>query len=471
VRTLDREEVWAALQRGEYEAVATSPHGALDALMFLALELGVFDALAHLKPQRQRAGIPDILLLRILAVLPFLEVAGLSAAGEELFADPAILLQLGFSIQHLQQGFNRRHRGARVADKALPLHAEVLRQELERLDPEGLAAFRRACVGELFARGLVRGGLYALDGSGLGDRFQVVGLLNASREQPLWINWRVLPGDASEKEAEAAVVREMVEEVEELGGPGTIEWLRMDALYADGPLLAWLEHGRGIHALVREPEDRLLYQDLEGLVRGGLVAWDEHRETRWVGGHQEQRRVGVASSSDLTSWEGYMEAARSLGAQQPVLWGALIRSEPLQPPGDVHTGGLVSTVPFPNAWAGYTFWRQRWRIENNGFREIKEGWSLERAPWSWHHERVVEGRVTLTLVAYNVAQVAKTQQGAHLQGRGIRRMRRALGREYGTAPVVVFTEDHFAVFHIEELLTLLGHPPRHALWHPPPALS
>ncbi|HEY53811.1 MAG TPA: hypothetical protein G4N94_10170 [Caldilineae bacterium] len=40
LRRLDREAVLKALSTGEYEAIATSSHGALDELMHLAVALG-----------------------------------------------------------------------------------------------------------------------------------------------------------------------------------------------------------------------------------------------------------------------------------------------------------------------------------------------------------------------------------------------------------------------------------------------
>ena len=52
----------------------------------------------------------------------------------------------------------------------------------------------------------------------------------------------------------------------------------MDTCYADGPLLAWLEYERHVHALVRLLEDRQLHQDLAGLLRGGLIASRTHTD-------------------------------------------------------------------------------------------------------------------------------------------------------------------------------------------------
>lgn len=467
LRRHDRAAVVAGLQNGEYEAIATSGQSAVDELVHLSIELGVFEALRLIRVLRERQGIPDELLLRALAVLPFVEALGLSSAAGELVKDAALLLEIGYSIRQVQEGFNGRHHGG--DKKAKPHHVEVLRQELARIDLGSLDKFRQACIGELFRRGRV----CAIDGSGLKKRYRMVGLLSVCKGQPLWLSWRLLKGEQSEKGGKASVVRGLVEDVIASGGAQAIEWLLMDALYADGPLLAWLEHGCGIHALVRLPEDRLLYEDLQGLASHGLTDWQTHSDVRYVRGHRQLRPVSVTMAAQLTSWDSFVAAGQGYGVEHPSLWAALVHSVDKAKPEEVEDWALVSTHPFNSAWAAYSLWRRRWLIENGGFRELKEGWHLERAPWSWTDDVVVAARLTFTLIAYNVAQIAKTAKGRQLTDRGIRRLRRDLNATYGPAPVIVFTEQAFAVFHIEEIMALVGLSPRHSLRPMPraPALS
>ena len=127
---------------------------------------------------------------------------------------------------------------------------------------------------------------------------------------------------------------------------------------------------------------------------------------------------------------------------------------------------MVSTRPFAKAWSACTFWRGRWRVENNGFREIKEGWHLEKPPWSRVHATVVGARITFTLIAFNVAQVAKSSRGRQLIARGIRRLRREIVGDNGQAPVIVFAGDAYGIFHIEELLAAVRLPPTFHLHRP-----
>jgi hypothetical protein len=471
-RRNDRAMVLECLQQGEYDAIATTSQGALDELAHLTAALGVWDALAVIQVHREREGIPDDLLLRTLTVLPFIEAVGLSAAAETLFQDAAILLQLGYSIFQIQQGFNERHHAnaPTKTEQSCPCHPDVLRQELARIDLASLHAFRKASVRPLFERRLVRGKTYAIDGSGIGDRWRVVGILNVNPERALWVTWRVLSGSASEKGKEASVVREMVDEVREIGGADAIEWLLMDALYADGPLLAWLKVQRQIDALVRLPEDRELYEDLAGLIRLQPKRWQTHTDVRYLAGHKQTREVAVAAESDLSSWDSFVEAASGAGAPTAKLWGCLIRAVDVETQ-ETEEWALVSTRPFSTGWQGYTFWRQRWHIENNGFREFKEGWHVEQAPWTYANDAVVWGRVTFTCIAFNVAQIAKTTQGRRLAHLGIRRLRRELTRQVGAAPVIVFARDCYGVFDIEEIVTALGAPPAFSLRRGHAALS
>ena len=74
----DKAAVAEALRRGERPDLATTmASGPLDELVTLHQELGIFAILDELEVQRARAGVPDEVLLRTLATLPFVEAASL----------------------------------------------------------------------------------------------------------------------------------------------------------------------------------------------------------------------------------------------------------------------------------------------------------------------------------------------------------------------------------------------------------
>ena len=180
-----------------------------------------------------------------------------------------------------------------------------------------MAAGPQAAVAPLYQRQLVRGQVYAIDGSGLGNDFRLVCLVCVSARRPVIVAWRLLEGQASEKGKEAAVTRELIEQALALGGPECIGLLLADALYCDGPLLAWLAYDKGIDVLTALPSDRQMFADLLGMARRGAVAWTRHRYVRTIQGHKQMRTVEVAAVGDLTSWDSFVEAARRYGEPDP----------------------------------------------------------------------------------------------------------------------------------------------------------
>jgi hypothetical protein len=348
----DREAVLAALRRGERPDLATTAAcGPLDELVALHDELGIFRVLDRVPVQRHRAGLPDHLLLRTLATLPFVADLSFAGAAGALFREPAVLLQLGWAPAQIRTGGNGRHRhpDGRQAE-SLPCHPDTLRDELRRITARAWDKAQRAGVQALYRRRLVAGKVYAVDGSGLGPGLRLVCLVSVGGDRPFLVAWRLLEGDASEKGREAAVTKELIEQALALGGDGCIELLLADALYADGPLLAWLKYGKRIDALVALPPDRLLYQDLQGLARGGLIRWTKHRYVRTVAGHKQRRVVDVASSGGLTSWEGFTEAAAQQGAAAASLWGCLIRQREPEAWPVAEAEALVSTRAWPDGF-------------------------------------------------------------------------------------------------------------------------
>jgi len=262
------------------------------------------------------------------------------------------------------------------------------------------------------------------------------------------------------------VTRSLVEQALALGGTGCIRLLLADALYADGPLLAWLKYVHGIDALVPLPEDRLLYADLSGLAAQGLIPWTEHRYVRTVAGHKHLRTVAVASAGDLTSWDSFVEAARGYGAPHATLWACLIREKDA-PPGAPLPQGLVSTRPWADGFAALQAYRPRWHVEDDTYRELKEGWALEEQHWG-RDSAAVRAHLTLTCLACNTAQVYRTRAGEQLAKRGIRRLRRVQQPALGAAPAVVYVAGCYAVLALEEVLGVLGLPVRESL-RPGPA--
>src|SRR6266568_2583904 len=123
---------------------------------------------------------------------------------------------------------------------------------------------------------------------------------------------------------------------------------------------------------------------------------------------------------------------------------------------------LVSTRRFSDGFAALQAFRPRWHIEDDTYRELKEGWGLEQQRWG-RDVAAALGRTTLTCLAFNTAQVYRLQAGERLAAVAIRRLRRLRQRELGSAPAVIYLAGCYGVFSLEELLDVLGTAPRESL--------
>ena len=170
----------------------------------------------------------------------------------------------------------------------------------------------------------------------------------------------------------------------------------------------------------------------------------------------------VASAGDLTSWDGFVEAAARHGAPAATLWGCLIQDmAPTTQPVE-EARALVSTRPWADGAAALHAYRPRWHIENDAYRELKEGWGLEDQRWGWD-DAAAHGRLTLTCLAFNTAQVYRSRAGQQTAQRAIRRLRQQHQPTLGPAPAVIYLNGCYAVLALEDLLAVLGVPVRERL--------
>jgi hypothetical protein len=275
----------------------------------------------------------------------------------------------------IRQGSNGRHRHPDGRqEESLPCHADTLRDALRRVEESAWLRAQAAGVKALYQRQLVRGRVYAIDGSGLGDDFRLVALVRVSATRPIIVALRLLSGQASEKGKEAE----------------------------------------------------------------------------------------VTATGELTSWEGKTLAAASYGVADASLWACLIRDVTTEEAAAEPPRALVSTRRFSDGFAALQAFRPRWHIEDDTYRELKEGWGLEKQRWG-RDVAAALGRTTLTCLAFNTAQVYRLQAGERLASMAIRRLRRHRHRELGSAPAVLYVAGGSGVFSLEELLDVLGAAPRESL--------
>jgi len=97
-------------------------------------------------------------------------------------------------------------------------------------------------------------------------------------------------------------------------------------------------------------------------------------------------------------------------------------------------------------------------IENTTFRELKQGWLINSIPKKT--EAAIRTHAFLTLCMFNMCRAYRTRIGRNITEEGIRRFRRHTCAETRNK-IVIISDDCYGIFDLEELMILLGKPPKY----------
>lgn len=453
----NQEQVEAAVREGAYDAVFLSGHNLFDELVALLVATGVFAVFKVLRINRKRPGIPDEMMIRVLLVSILLRCPSIRAIPERLFGDHGVLRFLGFNVRELEEGFNKRG----GPDKEKPFSHETIYDLWGEghLEEASIADAADEYFRKLFAQGLVAGTTYVLDGTsviGGKTRRLLVLLLNVRGGREVVAEYRLRQQKEGEEpqKGELTLGKEVVKAA--LAAGANIRQLIVDRGYIDGPWMKELD-AKGIDLLVRIKEDMALFEDLEGHGRAQGAEWKGAEVVRRIGGRNVLYWVRVLLVKGLESWDSY----------EGPLTGLLIEYVPLEGKDAFKSYRMALVTPrkYDDPWVMLDHWGLRWRIENSGNRELKEGFLLEKGLWS-DHPTAVALSVFLRVIAYNTFRLYVSKQGKGWVIRGLRELHREVLHAAGLF-VIVEAGGEFGIFTIVEFAYLLGKPPRLQGSHPP----
>jgi hypothetical protein len=450
----NRDRVRKALLSGHVDEVVTLRATAFDELAAAMHAFGYWEQLESIEValQKDEDDVPHSLLLRELAVMPLLRIPNPNQAPTYLFQDYGVLRFLGFTVAQIRDGFNDKGvRSPTGKARMRPHHRDTLYHALKHVKMGSLARYREDHQRALVEHGLVQGGIFAVDGTGLrhSDRHVVI-LQQLSGAAPFIVDWRVQgPG------RELAAGREMVAQLKEMIGAEQIRWLLMDGAYVDGAWLAELQQ-QGIGAAVRVYEEMDICEEMQLLSQYPEHAFEPYRYVRTIQGHKEWHEMELAFGEGLKMWPSYRQAwAERPEEPCPGLWGVLVREEREDKDGQLKqiVWGVVFTRPVAGRAAGYQLWRQRWDIENRGMRELNQGGWMESQTWG-RSEAAVRTSIALKIGAHNCYCLMRTDLGEQWAATGLRSLQQYL---YGAPPLVMVVSDgEYMLLTAEELVTSLG---------------
>lgn len=485
----NKQEVVGRLKRGEYEMITGNGVGLMDRFFAFMRELGFLDLVEEVKGEGyERVMIPVAKLLMAYQSKVLLGIASMNQVPDLLFNEVGILKLIGFTARQIKEGYCERGGGKRPG----PFHKDTLADALEKLAPEEVAGLFNETVQLLAQAGFFpRKKLKViLDSSDLEttDQYEGVGKKTVEKRiKDKWgkiqtievtvYGWKLIMLQEIQSrmvvaakvvqinEHESNYTMALIEQGQEnLAGSGReIGQVVMDKGFLDGEDL-WRLHQQEVHFVVPAKKDMQVTKDAQGF-RGqpddGEYLFYEEQEMKKEGQVVKTKAYGIR---ELTTYDQYGDEAH----RKKNRYAKSFKANPIN--------AVVVTE-----WEGKSYKRgrepvfltemrvgkplelireydDRSDIENLGFRELKQGWLIGKFPKKT--KQAVLAHILLTLIIFNLANGFRTGRGYRLGEKGIRRFRREeMGRD-SIHKVIVFAGEWYAILDVEELMVILGVPPK-----------
>ncbi len=492
--TRDQEEVAKRLTKGQVDLVTICGWGFVGSFLAFLEEVGFYALLGVEGKGFKRVMIPVARLMMTYQLKILLGIPSINLVPTKLFRDVALLKLIGYTTTQMQVGFCQRGNLA-----AGPMHKNTLADAVERLSAKELEYLLNETARRLAKRGFFEQskGHFALDATDLETTAKCVGAglkkytewkINKDNQAVkieriahgfkvlivyevhlrLVVAAKVVPIQKHESQFTLMLIRQAVRNV----GKGLLRVLLIDRGFLDGQDLWKLKHDLSIDFVVPARQNMRVTADAQGLCRQAadgamifqqermgkkkLVKKGKREHVRWEG------QVSVVGVARLASYDQYGDEEHIKRANSKDFVGNELNAVVVTKwQGKGYEAGkekvFLTSLPVAEPLEVLDLYDLRSLIENTAFRELKQGWFLKRYPKKTM--AAIRGHVFLTLVAFTLANAFRTKLGQALAKNGVRRQRAT--EEAGV--VIIFTDDHYAIFDIEEVFVLLGVVPKHCL--------
>jgi hypothetical protein len=432
-----------------------------------------------------RVMIPIAKLIMTYQMKMLMGIPSINLVPAKLFRQVALMKLIGYTATEMQVGFCQR---GNLAEG--PMHKNTLADAVERLSPEELESVLNQTASRLRARGLFKGskGHFALDATDLETTAKYRGAGVKKYTEWKWdtkskkavevehfvhgfkvlivyevrlrlvVAAKVVPINEHESKFTLTLVRQAAKNL----GEGVLRVLLMDRGFLDGRDLWVLKAELGIDFVVPSKDRMRVTEDARGMCRrkedGGHLFQDERKGKKRVGKDGKVKwegQVSVVGVAGLQSYDQYGDEGHIKQANRKDFEGNAINALVVTKwQGEEYEIGdekvFLSSLPVDSPLEVLDLYDLRSLIENTAFRELKQGWNLKSYPKKT--AEAVTGHVFLTLLTFTLANAFRSSRGQELARHGIRRQR----AEQQDDNVIVFSDDHYAIFHIEEVFILLG---------------
>ena len=470
-----QKEVYRKLKaRQRPEAVVGAGWGFLDHFFIFLFSLGFFARVDFRLKRVKRVMVPAVLMILTYEVKQLIGISSMNQLEEHLFRDTALLKIIGFTARQIQEGFCQRGKGKRRG----PMHRDTLADFLSRFSAKEVDFILEEAVRVLVKHKLVRGKTYILDATDLpttkrfrgcgmkkvvkkvrgrggqevevveyGYGYKLLVLLEARHK--LVVVARMVKINEHEK----CFTKRLVREAQERTG-GAVRVLLVDRGFIDGVLLWWLWKKMKIHFVIPARTNMEVSQDLRGFrsekADGEGVFWEETKEVRVLG-------VRGLLSYDQFGEEGHKRRKGRKDFQVHPINGVMVVRWEGRDYEPIEEEVFLTILPVSRPLRVLEQYDLRSEIENQGFRELKQGYHLLKYPQKTGP--AVRSHAVLTLVIYSLVNAYKSQRGQRLAHLGIRRWR---GKQMGQSihKMIIYYEGIYGIVDVEELFYLLDMTPQ-----------
>jgi len=471
-----QQEVYRKLRARENpEAVVGAGWGFLDHFFIFLFSLGFF-ARIDFRPKRvKRVMIPTVLMILTYEVKQLMGISSMNQLEEHLFRDTALLKIIGFTARQIQEGFCCRGKGKRQG----PMHRDTLADLLSRFTAKEVDFILAEAVRVLVKHKLIRGRTYILDATDLpttksykgcgmkkvvkkvwskeGEEVETVKyiygyklLVLMEARHKIVVAARVVKINEHEKN----FTKELVREAQQRTG-GAVKVLLVDRGFIDGVLLWWLWKKMKIRFVIPARSNMEVSQDIRGFR-------SEKADGQRIFVEEKKKEMKVMGVKGLLSYDqfGEEEHRRRRGRKDfkanPINGVMVLRwnGKDYEPGKEkVFLTNLSVSLPM-KIIEQYDL---RSEIENQGFRELKQGYHLLKYPQKT--VSAVRAHAVLTLIIYSLVNAYKSEQGQRLAHLGIRRWRR---KQMGQSihKMIVYYEGIYGIVDVEELFYLMDMTPK-----------
>lgn len=487
--TRNQKEVAKRIMAGNYTVIQPAHWGFLDNFLIFLKAIGFLSCLDIDGEGYARRMVTIAKLLLTYEIKILLGIGAMNQVPRLLFGDIGLLMMIGYTAEQLQNGYCQRGKkngyGQRMKEKSKPLNKDTLADALERFSPQELEHLLNKSVKLLARQGFIKDSIYMEDATEIATTEKCEGrgrksviekkrnhkgqeveflkttygfklMIIRSLESRIVVAAKLVQIQESEK----TYALELLKAAQDNIGRGKIKILLIDRGYIDGLALWKVKHIYGADFIIPARTDMAITQDARGLRKimdPKKIFRQEHKNPK------SGRITKVVGIKNLTTYDQYGDERH----QSKNTTTKNFKANPINVvmvtkwDGKEYQAGkekvFLTSLPISKPLKILDKYDLRSLIENTAFRELKQGWLIQKIPKK--KLRAVLAHVLLTLCMYNMSNAYRTDSGQKLTEIGIRRFRRETFHQT-RSKIVVAAGEHFGIYDLEEFAILLGKPPK-----------